>query len=163
MTPDHSEPVIKTAFRDHKTSAIVDDVIEESEFFTPDEFENADHHIQGEFDEYGQFSGAITVFGELQRLRSSVAGKSATDRLWPVPFKFGGGAGCGSQSTVPNEDWARIIRKMNRIGGLYIYRDGIRVLPYGNNDYDFLNIEKNRTKARATTTFRIEEFRRDRN
>jgi signal transduction histidine kinase len=36
---------------------------------------------------------------------------------------------------------------MDRIGGLYIYRDGIRVLPYGNNDYDFLDIERNRTKS----------------
>jgi len=38
---------------------------------------------------------------------------------------------------------------MNRIGGLYIYRDGIRVLPYGNNDYDFLDMERNRTKSAA--------------
>ena len=38
-------------------------------------------------------------------------------------------------------------RKMNRIGGLYIYKDGIRVLPYGNPDYDFVDIELNRTKG----------------
>ena len=36
---------------------------------------------------------------------------------------------------------------MNRIGGLYIYKDGIRVLPYGNPDYDFVDIELNRTKG----------------
>ena len=50
-------------------------------------------------------------------------------------------------SRLPREDWARIVRKLNRIGGLYIYRDGIRVLPYGDTDYDFLDIEKNRTKS----------------
>ena len=34
---------------------------------------------------------------------------------------------------------------MDRIGGLYIYKNGIRVLPYGNNDYDFLDMERRRT------------------
>ena len=29
----------------------------------------------------------------------------------------------------------------------YIYKDGIRVLPYGDTDYDFVEIEKNRTKS----------------
>jgi signal transduction histidine kinase len=148
MTPDHSEPVIKTAFRDHKTSEIVDDVIEESEFFTPDEFENADHHIQGEFDEYGQFAGAITVFGEpTANYVVPWPAKAQPTDCGQFRLNLAVVQGVASQSTVPNEDWARIIRKMNRIGGLYIYRDGIRVLPYGNNDYDFLNIEKNRTKS----------------
>ena len=50
-------------------------------------------------------------------------------------------------SQLPGEDWARIVNKLNRIGGLYIYKDGVRVLPYGNTDYDFLDIEKNRTKS----------------
>ena len=38
-------------------------------------------------------------------------------------------------------------QKMNKIGGLYIYRDGVRILPYGNTDYDWLDIEFNRTKS----------------
>ena len=33
------------------------------------------------------------------------------------------------------------------MGGLYIYRDGIRVLPYGDTDYDWLDIELRRTKS----------------
>ncbi len=32
--------------------------------------------------------------------------------------------------------------KTDKVGGLYIYRDGIRVLPYGNSDVDWLDIEK---------------------
>ena len=36
-------------------------------------------------------------------------------------------------------------KKLDRIGGLYIYKNGIRVLPYGNSDYDFLEIERRRT------------------
>ena len=55
--------------------------------------------------------------------------------------------GKSSESTLPPNDWTRIIRKLNQIGGLYIYKDNIRILPYGNTDYDFLDIEKNRTKS----------------
>ena len=38
-------------------------------------------------------------------------------------------------------------RRLNELGGLYIYRDGIRVLPYGTAENDFLNIELRRTLA----------------
>ena len=55
--------------------------------------------------------------------------------------------GVSRESTLPPNDWAIISNKLNQIGGLYIYRDNIRILPYGDTDYDFLNIEKNRTKS----------------
>ena len=45
------------------------------------------------------------------------------------------------------EEWTRLITKMNYYGGLYIYKDGIRVLPYGNTDFDWLDMERNRTKS----------------
>ena len=35
------------------------------------------------------------------------------------------------------------------IGGVYVYRDRIRILPYGNSDVDWLNIEERRTKGAA--------------
>ena len=40
-----------------------------------------------------------------------------------------------------------MLRKTRRIGGLYIYRDGVRIQPYGNTDYDCLEIELRRTKS----------------
>lgn len=43
--------------------------------------------------------------------------------------------------------------KLDLIGGLYIYRDGIRILPYGNSDFDFLNIERRRTLAAKDWVF----------
>ena len=50
MTPDHQEPRIRTVFRDHKTDDSAEDLIEEQGFFTPEEFRNADHHIEGRFE-----------------------------------------------------------------------------------------------------------------
>lgn len=149
MTPDHSPPVIRTAFRDHKTDDLVDDLIEEGEFFTPEQFQNADHQITGKFDEFGQFKGDVLIYGEL--VTSHVipwtgAGGIATS-CGPFFISFAAIEGESRHSTLPAEDHARIADKMGKIGGLYIYRDGLRILPYGDTDYDWLDIELNRTKS----------------
>src|SRR6202044_2799975 len=52
----------------------------------------------------------------------------------------------------PNQ-FNAISGKLNRFGGLYIYRDGIRVLPYGNSDFDFLDIELRRAKSASDAFF----------
>lgn len=155
MTPGHPSPLIRTAFRDHRTDDFAEDLIEERAFFTPDEFGNADHHIQGRFDEFGQFVGTVTVYGE-PTLDHVVAWPRAYGQATDCgPFRINVAVvqGVASQSTLPTNDWLAMTRKLNRIGGLYIYRDGIRVLPYGNNDYDFLDIERNRTKSASDYYF----------
>ncbi|MGT8977443.1 hypothetical protein ACVV4F_02065 [Escherichia coli] len=43
--------------------------------------------------------------------------------------------------------------KTDRYGGLYIYRDGLRILPYGDSDTDFLKIEKRRTLSASEYFF----------
>jgi len=149
MTREAEEPVIKTAFRDHKHPDLVDDIIDKQHFFTPDEFEEADHHLQGEFDEYGQFQGTIKIYGQ-DPVRHVIPWAEARGRRTECgPFRLNVAVVQGEQrnSSLPSDEWARIVRKLNRIGGLYIYKDGIRILPYGDTDYDFLEIEKNRTKS----------------
>ena len=65
MTPNHPKPVVDIAFRDYRSSdGSFVSIIDKDHFFTPDEFELADHHIQGEFDQYGQFKGTIRIYGE---------------------------------------------------------------------------------------------------
>lgn len=149
MTPDHAPPVINPAFRDWTTNEVGEDIIAAGEFFLPEEFKNADHHFRGGFDEYGQFKGTVSIYGE-----------ETTDYI--VPWSGGQGmpAKCGAftlqmanvmgrqrDTTLPAEEWVRLTDKMDRIGGLYIYRDGVRILPYGNTDFDWLDIEANRTKS----------------
>jgi signal transduction histidine kinase len=149
MTPNHPAPQIHVAFRDHKTNDNSDELIDEQTFFTPDEFLNADHHMFGRFDEYGQFSGTISVYGE-EYPNHVVAWEEAQGKSTECgPFKISVGyvQGASRESTLPPNDWAVISKKLDQIGGLYIYKDNIRILPYGDTDYDFLNIEKNRTKS----------------
>ena len=63
MMPDRPQAPITTTFRDHRSRDLSVSVIGSDEFFTPDEFRGADHHIHGSFDEYGQFSGTVSVYG----------------------------------------------------------------------------------------------------
>lgn len=155
MTPGHVPPAIRTAFRDHKASGVIDDLIEDRAFFTPQEFENADHHITGSFDAFGQFAGTVTVYGEATRdhIVPWTEARGAPTDCGPFRVSVATVQGRGSESTLPPDEWAQMIAKMNRIGGLYIYRDGIRVLPYGNNEYDFLDIEQNRSKSASDNYF----------
>jgi len=151
MSPNHPTPPIKTVFRDHTTPEAWDDVIETLEFFVPDEFSNADHYIKGQFNEYGQFQGNVTVFGtEYKDHIVSWKGSSAkiTD-CGPFNIEIGYVQGRENESTLPSEDYFKITSKLNRYGGLYIYRDNVRVLPYGENDVDWINMERRRSQNAA--------------
>ena len=149
MTPSHSPPVIRTAFRDHKTEEFAEDLIAEGEFFTPEQFRNADHCVRGRFDEYGQLSGEVSIYGEPIEnhvIAWTGAGGSPTD-CGPFFISFAAIEGESRHSTLPSEDHALMTQKMGKIGGLYIYRNGVRILPYGDTDYDWLDIEYHRTKS----------------
>jgi signal transduction histidine kinase len=150
MTPDHLEPRIRAAFRDRKLDDQPEELIGESAFFTPEEFRNADHHIRGRFDEYGQFTGSVAVYGEeyndyVVPWTDGAGGRSS--RCGPFNFNLAYIQGSAKDSTLPPDQWTFMSRKLNQIGGLYIYRDGVRVQPYGDTDFDWLEIEKNRTKS----------------
>ncbi|HYC59903.1 MAG TPA: ATP-binding protein [Thermoanaerobaculia bacterium] len=149
MTPDHTLPPIRTAFRDHKTLEDYDDLIAEHVFFTPEEFGLADHHIAGTFDEFGQFAGTVAVYQQppVSHVVSWPDAKGRQAECGPFRINLAVVQGEARATLVAPEEYQRLVRKMNMIGGLYIYKDGVRVLPYGNTDYDFLNIERNRTKS----------------
>lgn len=148
MTSNESQPPITTAFRYWPTDEYATDIIGEREFLTPEDFELADHNIIGQFDEYGQFNGTVSVYGEV------------INHVIPWPKSRGRPISCGPfninvayvpglkrESKIPPEEYMRLTRRLDRMGGLYIYQDGIRVLPYGDSDVDFLEIEKRRSQG----------------
>ena len=141
--------VIHTAFRDHKTDEVADDVIAEAEFFTPEEFRNADHRIRGTFDDFGQFRGAITIYGETiaDHVIPWGGGRGARTHCGSFSIDFAAFEGESKHSTIPHDEHGRLAQKTEQLGGLYIYRNGIRVLPYGDTEYDWLDIEFRRTKS----------------
>lgn len=151
MTPGHDKPPISTHFRHHMAGGEPREVPGEEFLFTEEEFCASDHTITGEFDAGGSFHGTITVFGE-----------EHSDYLVPPPRGFSAPSACGvfevrvamiqgqkRESTLPDDDYDALNAKTTLFGGLYVYMDGIRVLPYGNTDFDWLNIELNRSKGAA--------------
>ncbi|MBN1182108.1 MAG: ATP-binding protein [Bacteroidales bacterium] len=150
MTPDHPRPNIEASFRDYRgDDSIYFDLIDKESFFTPDEFQKADHHFYGEFNEYGQFTGKVKIYNKLEfdhKIHWSGNNMRLTS-CGPFSIQVSYLQGDKKQSYLDPITWSVLLNKLNRFGGLYIYKDGIRILPYGNNDYDFLDIEKNRTKS----------------
>jgi signal transduction histidine kinase len=141
-------PVIETTFRDHTSPEAYVDLITPGSFFTPEEFETADHHFSGEFDEYGQFSGKVTIYRKdpVEHTIEWSGAKGEQTACGPFKLNLAYVQGERVESLLPPEEYAKITRKLNKIGGLYIYKNGIRVLPYGSSDYDFLDIEQRRSK-----------------
>lgn len=155
MTPEHPKPTVQISFRDYrKGDDSFVDIINEDQFFTSDEFELADHHFIGDFDEFGQFKGQIKIYGE-KTYDHVVTWRDNNFRqtsCGPFSINLAYLQGELKSSKVSPEDYSIIRAKGDKFGGLYIYRDNIRILPYGDSDYDFLDIEKNRTK-RASSYF----------
>lgn len=155
MTPGHVTPELKTAFRVHRAPDDVRDLIEEQEFFTVDDFLKADHHFQGCFDEYGQFKGTVSVFGA-DPIQFPIAWTKARGRktqCGPFQIDLAYVQGIAKQSSLDANDFLVISEKLYRYGGLYIYRDGIRVLPYGASDFDWLDVEQRRNKSASDWYF----------
>ena len=151
MTPNHADPPIVARFRDHKDGIVPVERIGEKVFFTPEEYEEVDHHFLGRFDEYGQFCGQIGIY-QMQS-EDYVLNWGESDgkptACGPFNLSFAYMQGVASESLVSPKEHAYLKRKLDRHGGLYIYRDGIRIQPYGDSDYDWLDIERNRTLGAA--------------
>lgn len=151
MTPNHPTPLIELAFRDYKSDdRTYKDIINKDYFFSPEDFFTADHHIEGKFDEFGQFEGSITIYRE-KEFQSHIINWNGNNfrktTCGPFNIDFAYVQGTQRQSIINQEDYDRITAKCDKYGGIYIYKDNIRILPYGDSDYDFIDIEKNRTKS----------------
>jgi signal transduction histidine kinase len=171
MTPEHSEPPIVARFRDHKDEGEPQELIGDKAFFTPDEFKEVDHHFIGHFDKFGQFRGKVEIY-QMKPEDYVLNWNEATNRpteCGPFSLTFAYMQGAARDSLVPPAEYTRMRRKLERHGGLYLYRDGIRVQPYGDSDYDWLDIERNRTLSAGyyfysyRRMFGVVELTRERN
>lgn len=142
------KPVISTKFRDHRPDG-THSLIGPTEFFSADDFQNLDHLIEGEFNERGQFNGRLSFYGSETRefVLNWTAGKGRVARCGPFRFRLGVLQGRKKESRLDEKTHAIMLARLNELGGLYIYTDGIRVLPYGTSENDFIGIEMRRTLA----------------
>ena len=144
-------PLIQTSFRFWSTDTAYEDLIASSEFFTKDDLTNADQFVSGIVDEYGQFSGMVRVYDQEYKnhIITWKEGGGKPTACGPFQVEFGYLQGNQRESMAEPEEFTQLNRKLNQIGGLYVYRDHIRILPYGNSDVDWLNIEERRNRGFA--------------
>lgn len=156
MTPEHPEPLLDIVFRDYRSEdGTYTDVIDKEHFFTTEDFNLADHHIHGYFDEFGQFKGTIKIYREktfehIINWRGNNLNKTSCGSF-EVNLAYI--QGVKKDSIIDLENHSRLLAKTDKFGGLYVYKDNIRILPYGDSDYDFLEFEKRRSKHAAQAFF----------
>ena len=146
---DASTPDFAVDFVDHRAGGDVESLLHPGDFFGVSDFEQADHHIHGEFDEDGDFVGTIRIFDEEAADLNIKCPDSLRPRCGPFSFELGVVQGMASESRLDPEAFGTMNAKLRRLGDLYVYMDGIRVQPYGRPDVDYLEIEERRSLGAA--------------
>lgn len=136
-------------------SEIPIDIIQQREFFTYDDFDKCDHIIDGKFDDNGKFKGTVKVYNKEINHEFSPNRPPGKCPYGPFDIKIGYIMGELKETLLSDEEKRAYDKRLNRYSGLYIYRDGFRVLPYGRTEQDFLEFEYKRSKGAGRYFFSI--------
>jgi signal transduction histidine kinase len=130
---DYENNLLTSLFRD--TAAFVQ---EDLRFY--------DHHVSVDFDEDGRFSGRLEIYRKQVSLPSREEQPKHSLRCGPFRLRFWYYQD-KKDSILDAEQWSLVSSKLSHFGGLMIYRDGLRVLPYGRPEFDWLSMEERRSKG----------------
>lgn len=126
--------------------------LSEDRDFDETNFQKLEHIVEGVVDGAGIFRGRVKVFGEWDeeeveiRPARQVPGGPRT-KVGGFRLKIGAYEGVRENSALTDEDHVFIQKASENYSGLFLYRDGLRVLPFGRPDNDFFEIEKRRSQS----------------
>lgn len=147
---DHPVPDFAGQFNIHTDSGKYP-YIRDVDFFSYQDMDLCDHIVDGKFDEYGNFSGSIKVFDKRYQFEYKHPRRSSRKQTQCGSFTMMVGTveGMRENSLLAEREveWRDINSRLETYGGLYVYRDGLRVLPYGRPEADFLRFEEKRSKG----------------
>lgn len=118
-----------------------------NDFFTSKDLDICDHSIRGRFNEFGFFEGEVRVFDQIFKHTFKPIRSPGPTAYGPFETEIGILEGEQKSSKLSPEQYLNLDKRTRDFGGLYIFRDGFRVLPYGRPENDFLEFEKRRTKS----------------
>jgi signal transduction histidine kinase len=125
------------------------ELVNEVREFDISDIDKMEHLVDGHVNEEGYFHGKVKVFGQIFEgvvIKPKRSYKTRVDsRFGGFDIRIGGYEGTKNRSSMPEELWEHCFAQSDLHGGLRIYRDGLRVMPYGRDDSDFFEIEKRRT------------------
>lgn len=137
---------IKTKFKIYEDPETYDLLTAQGDFFEESDFKLADVYIDGKLDGTGGFVGKIRMYEEtIDYNYTNPRKKNSRSFYGEVPLRLGYSQGKRDESFQDDLSFEKIRNKVKNYGGLYIYRDDFRVLPYGRENVDFLNFEKRRS------------------
>jgi signal transduction histidine kinase len=123
-------------------------ILNYQDVFDYNEFSKLEHQVEGIVDVKGWFRGSVRAFG-VEYLNIEIPcrfpGMAAYSQTGSFGFKLGAFEYDQAKSTHEPEALAGIKEQAERYSGFMIFRDGLRVLPYGRVDNDFFEIEERRT------------------
>ncbi|MGP9807180.1 ATP-binding protein [Halomonas sp. AOP12-C2-37] len=116
--------------------------------------EEMEHVLSGNIDADGVFRGQVKAFGEWQQQGADYeiyppkdirVPKGPTTYVGPFSLHVATYERDRENSTLSDADFLRFKGLASQHGGFLLFRNGLRVLPYGRVDNDFFNIETNRS------------------
>jgi len=126
-------------------------VIGEDHPFDLQAFLIAEHIVDGEVDESGKFRGRIKAFGEWLKGEVTIlpVDHISTRRdsfVGPFHLRIATFENSRSNTSLSDELFRMFEERAEKYAGFSVYRNGLRVLPYGREGNDFFQIEKRRSK-----------------
>ncbi|MEY9096708.1 ATP-binding protein [Paenibacillus sp. RC84] len=134
--------------------------LEDEQWFNKDDIKLYDYALKGNIID-GMFIGKAFMRGQGKVEEVNVPASELTKGLsiknfkdfGPILLKWFFVEGIESASSLNKDQFRDMKDKLGDIGGIYVYRDGLRILPYGEQGNDFLHMEERRTKRAATYLF----------
>lgn len=121
-----------------------------SEVFGLEGLHDLEHYIDGEFDARGTFIGRVVAFGQDLGIKTFQPARPLStrgrDKLGPFAFSIGTYEVDERRSTHDPNQHAFLEQMADKFAGMFVYRDFLRVMPYGRPDADFLGMEERRSK-----------------
>ncbi|QDL99517.1 ATP-binding protein [Rhodopseudomonas palustris] len=125
-------------------------IISSQDVFGYDELLGLEHVIDGAFDARGRFKGRVIAFGKDLGIQEYAPRRpppaSGRDHVGPFRFCIGTFEQLEKNTTHSDRQLDGLFERAKMYGGLAVYRDGLRVMPYGRPDSDFFRLEERRSQ-----------------
>jgi signal transduction histidine kinase len=126
-------------------------IISDERRFDTKNLEDLEHVVEGSVDDSGIFKGRIKAFGKWLEGEVTILPKTAIpsrsdSKVGSFHLRLGTFEIKKSNSSLSPHVYDKLTEQAEMYAGLMVYRNGLRVMPYGREDNDFFEIEKRRTK-----------------
>lgn len=124
-------------------------IVSDEKIFSLHDLMQLEHVLDGEVDELGTFRGRVKAFGrwldDTVTITAPFSVPTRSDaRVGAFTVRVGTFEQVASSSTHEASVHEKLVEQAQRYSGFMVYRNGLRVLPYGREDNDFFEIEHRR-------------------